>query len=172
MIKTTYCLFSNLDLFFCINLNLFFIKILNKLVIFKMPSKYFYKSNVNAISFLFTDKNLFMLFYNKFFLFYNKFFFLYFIRLRLKGLGFRIRQFSKSVYRFFFTLTNYYYFFVPKNVILKVKSRKLFFISLDLYVLRTLIVHLLLLKKLTVYRIRGLLFPRQLIVLKPGKKRF
>jgi len=43
-------------------------------------------------------------------------------------------------------------------------------LSNDLSFLKKILAHLLLLKKLSVYRIRGLIYPRQIIVLKIGKK--
>lgn len=97
---------------------------------------------------------------------------LYYYKLRLKGLGFRIRQFGSSLFRFFFTSVNYFYLHIPFEVCLKHKGRVLYFISTSCMILHEVIVHILLLKKITVYRIRGFVYPRQIILIKPGKKRF
>lgn len=55
---------------------------------------------------------------------------------------------------------------------MKYKKRKLFYLSYNFCMLRILIISLVLLKKLIVYRIRGLLLPKKILFVKPGKKRF
>jgi len=59
---------------------------------------------------------------------------------------------------------------IPKNIIIKTRKRKLLLLSNDLFALKIILAHLLLLKKLSIYRIRGLVYPKQVIMLKIGKK--
>jgi ribosomal protein L6P/L9E len=96
----------------------------------------------------------------------------YFLKLSLKGLGYRLFKITNDLYQFYFTMTNFLYFHVPEDVIFKVKVRQILLISHNYQLVRMVMVHLLLLKRLTVYRLRGIFYPRQIITLKPGKKAF
>jgi len=98
--------------------------------------------------------------------------FIYFYKLRLKGLGFRIVKLANGLYRFFFNKINYIYFNVPKNIIMHYKQRVLIFLSIHWDILKMVIIHLLSLKKLSIYNLRGLWYGYQLRTKKPGKKRF
>ena len=127
------------------------------------------------------DRSQYLKFYNRldylnffrcFGLVYTTLYNFYFFKLQMKGLGFRIRRISKRLYKFFFICVNFFYLYIPKQSFLKIKGRKLFFTSSNLCQLRLLIVHLLLLKQLSVYRTRGFVYPRQIFIMKPGKKRF
>lgn len=71
-------------------------------------------------------------------------------------MGYRIRKISGSLFRFFFGHTNFFYFHAPTGVIVKSRKRKLLMLSNNLFTLKLVLAHLLLLKKLSVYRIRGL----------------
>ena len=101
---------------------------------------------------------------------YKYLFFFNFVKLKIKGLGYRIKKISDNLLRFFFGSTNFFYLHIPLNVIAKVKKRRILLVSNNLVILKSLLAHLLLLKKLNVYRIRGLVYPRQIITLKIGKK--
>ena len=61
---------------------------------------------------------------------------------------------------------------IPKTILFRYKIRRLFFLSINLIDLRNLSLNLLLLKKYIVYRLSGLFYPRQIILLKPGKNKF
>jgi len=87
-------------------------------------------------------------------------------------LGYRIRKISKFLYRFFFACTNFFYFHVPFEVLFTFKKRRILFVGKNLALLKNVFVHFLFLKKLVPYRIRGLLYPKQIITMKPGKKPF
>ncbi len=142
----------------------------NKMV--KLYSRYWVKQGDKKISFLFIDKKPFKIFIRNLLYFYKTFYSLYFYRLKMKGLGFRIIKIALNFYRFFFNQTNYFYLYIPKNIIMLCKKRSLLFLSLNWDILKIVIIHILLLKKLTIYRTRGLIYPYQIRILKPGKKRF
>jgi len=143
----------------------------NKVV--KLYSRYWLKREENKVwSFLFIDKKPFKILIKNLLYFYNIFYALYFYRLKMKGLGFRIIKIALNFYRFFFNQTNYFYFYIPENILMLYKQRSLLFVGLSWDILKIVIVHVLLLKKLTIYRTRGLIYPRQVRILKPGKKRF
>lgn len=148
-----FCLFSNMY----VNLKLF----LNGFLDIKK----------NNFKLMFTCRFNFITFFKHFLTNYNKFFYIYFLKLKLKGLGYRVVRICHYLYRFYFINTNFYYLHLPMSVFLKIKNRRILFFSFDLQALRLVFVNLLLLNKSFIYFIRGLLFPRQIIVLKPGKKR-
>jgi hypothetical protein len=160
-----------------INLNLVFFKncvILitsTKSIILKLPKIFFGSFNVNYYSFLFINYYHFRSFIQLFKTFSNRFYFFYFFRLKLRGLGFRMKKICKYLYRFYFVFVNYFYMHLPKGVIIKFKRRRILFLSNNFCVLQTLIAHLLLVKKITAYRRKGLLYPKEMINMKPGKKK-
>lgn len=111
-----------------------------------------------------------MSFFKHFSYLYKRLFHFSYVKLKIRGLGYRIKRLSNSLLCFFFGHTSLFYFHAPKNVIVKARKRKLLMLSNDLTVLKMTLAHLLLLKKLSAYRIRGLVYPKQIIVLKIGKK--
>lgn len=115
---------------------------------------YFYKF---LRTFLYSYKNLNVFFYTK---------------LKLRGLGFRFRRLFPKFYRAFIGYTNYIYIHCPENFVFKIRRLRVFILVNDLNRLRTIVVHFLLLRELSPYKLSGIFFPRQIILLKPGKKRF
>lgn len=173
LIKKDYFLFKNTEIY--IKQNRIFIICNNKVYNFKIPYNTFIniiKNNKALICFLFTNYNIFKGFITNIISIHKDVFNFYFFKLKLKGLGFRIRKVTDSLIKFFFTSTNFFYLHLPDNLIVKLKKRKIFFISSNLCSLKNIMVELLLLKKLIVYKTRGLVYPRQIFITKPGKKRF
>jgi hypothetical protein len=82
-----------------------------------------------------------------------------------------MKRLSKNLYRFYFIKVNYIYVHVPDCVLVKLKKRRIFLLSYNFCVLQILMTYLLLLKSVTVYNRKGLLYPREMIFMKPGKKR-
>lgn len=144
----------------------------NYLFIFKIPFSFFLKKEKNLVSFIFTKKKLYYILSNYIINFYNKFFILYHIFLKLKGLGYRIIQISRYLIKIFLNRSNYIYIYIPRKILFKYKMRSIFFLSLNYNILRILIINLLLLKKFSVYRINGILYPNKIILIKPGKNKF
>jgi hypothetical protein len=64
-----------------------------------------------------------------------------------------------------------YYIHVPKNIIIKWYKKRIIFISNNFILLKLLFSHILLLKLLGPYRLRGIRYPRQIILLKKGGKK-
>ena len=75
----------------------------------------------------FLVKNFITLIFNNYVLFKR----LYFYKLYLKGLGFRIVKHTDGLFRFFYNKINYIYFYVPLNIIMDYKERKLVFLSFN-----------------------------------------
>lgn len=128
----------------------------NNIIIFKnilgylrfyMSSYFFLKKN----TILFLKREFFKTFISNFIYFYNKFFRFYFFKLRLRGLGYRIKKITKKLYRFFFAFNHYFYFHIAKNIFFKYRKRNLIIFSNDLGKLNDIFSHLLILKKLDLY---------------------
>jgi len=100
----------------------------------------------------------------------RKFSAMFFLKLKIRGLGYRIRRYAKALYRFYFTRTNYIYFNVPLNLIVRRRKKKLLLISPDYSLVRLVFAHLMLLHTVGPYNRRGFSYPRQIIFLKPKKK--
>ena len=122
----------------------------------KLPSYYFFTKELNLISFIFLNRFFFISFIKHFFLYYDRLTLIYFIRIKIKGLGYRIRKISNELYYFFFNCTNMFYFYIPNNILIKWYKKRIILLSNDFYILKMLFSHILLLKKLGPYRLRGL----------------
>jgi len=168
--KKLIVLSNNFDLYFSPQKCLFYIRGILGLLVVKLPSFFFFLYKKNYLSFVFLNRFFFMSVFKHFSYLYKRLFFFNYVKLKIRGLGYRIRKISNYLFCFFFGHTNLFYFHAPKNVILKARKRKLLLLSNNLSVLKTVLAHLLLLKKISVYRIRGLVYPRQIIILKVGKK--
>jgi hypothetical protein len=114
--KLKFNYFLKLDVeFFYSKFYIFYIKGENGVVFFKLPKYFFHKNINNILSFCFLNKYFFNSFYKQI-LFFLKFFYkFYFIRLKLKGLGYRIKKYNSDLYRFFMGYNHYFYFYVPIN---------------------------------------------------------
>jgi hypothetical protein len=102
---------------------------------YKLPAIYFKKGN----KFLFISYSFFKSFINNI-IYINRKFLYFFFKLKLKGLGFRVRRISEFFIKFFFTCTNFLYLHAPNNLLVKIKKRKLFFLSNDLCTLKNTMV--------------------------------
>lgn len=94
----------------------------------------------------------------------------YMARLRIRGLGYRIRRFSPHLYRFYFTKTNFIYVHVPVSIIIRLRKRRIIILASHYPSLRSLLVGILLLKSTGPYNRRGFVYPRRMLFLKKGKK--
>lgn len=159
----------NFDVMFFENTNFLFLKGLLGFVVLRLPSFFFFKNNVN-LSFVFLNRFYFLSVFKHFSYLYRRLFFFNYVKIKIKGLGYRIRKVFKYLFKFFFGHTNFFYFHVPSDIIVKSKKKRMILLSNNMVSLKKVLAHLLLLKKLSVYRIRGLLYPRFIVVLKIGKK--
>lgn len=95
---------------------------------------------------------------------------LFFFKLRMRGLGYRVRKITNNLYRFYFTKTNYIHLHLPPKIFLYLRKRRLFFISRKKEILYQLVKHILSLHAKIPYNKRGFTYPRHLLRRKPGKK--
>jgi hypothetical protein len=140
--------------------------------IIKLPSIFFFKKEYNNKYFIFLKRFYYITFLKHLFNFYNIFFSLYFFNLKLKGLGFRVFIITKNLIKIFLNRSNYYYLHIPISIILKYKTRRFFFLSINYNDLKIMILNLLFLKEFIIYRITGIYYLRQIILVKPGKNKF
>ena len=146
--------YPNIKFYFSKKLNRLFLKNNSFVMFLYLPSYFFFFKSAKALNLSFINKFLYKTFFNQLILFskiHNK---IYFFKLRLRGLGYRIRKMSNSLYRFYFACTNYFYLHVPNEIIFTFKKRRILFFGKDLAKLKVIFVHFLLLKKLIPYRIR------------------
>lgn len=165
-----YNLNKNVIIKFSKNCNYIFIE--NAIGTFKLKLSYiyFFSTKINN-TLIFLKFNLFKQIVMNFFNLYKKLNFIYFIKLKIKGLGYRIRRVSKYLYYFFFNYTNMYYIHIPKNIIIKWYKKRILLISWEFNLLKLILSTIIILKNLGPYQIRGLKYPKQIILLKKKKKK-
>jgi ribosomal protein L6P/L9E len=97
----------------------------------------------------------------------------FFTELELIGLGFRVRKITDTVYRFFWGHANYVYLFVPAGVFVEYSAdeRLIFFFGITASRVFGVASYLMLLKKLSSYRVTGFIRPGKIIRLNSGKQR-
>jgi len=169
-----------LSFFFGKKFEFFFLKKRNCIILRKksrffflsLPHIHFFKESEKFLGFRFLQYFHYISFFRHILQLYNKLSSFYYLRLKLKGLGYRIVHLSRFLVKFFFNRNNFFYMHLPKTILFRYKIRRLFFLSTKLSDLRNLMINLLLLKKYIIYRLSGIFFPRQIILLKPGKNKF
>ncbi len=158
---------SSFDFFFFEPHCLFFIKYFRGIFVLQLPSLFFF--NRVYFYFFFKNKKSIKIFLNNLFFLNHLFFFL---KLKVRGLGYRVKRITDNFFRFFLGTTNLFFFHVPRNILIRVRRRRMLLVSCDLSLLNLVFSHLLLLKKIIPYKLRGVFFPKQIILMKPGKKSF
>ncbi len=171
LIKNKNLLKKNININFNLSKSCIFIKGSYGLVYYKLSNLYFYKLINNKLIFIFLNIKCFLNFVKHFNSLYKNVIYIYSIRLKMKGLGYRIRKISKNLYYFFFNYTNMYYFHIPFNILLKWYKKKVIFLGSNFFILKLLFSNILMLKKIGPYRLRGLRYPRQIIFIKKGGKK-
>lgn len=167
-----YKFFNNFSYFINFNTNKIFISSKYCYFILKIPSLFFYKIEKKKKKFIFVNFFFFLSFINILSTYHNKLFTFYFFILKLKGLGFRIRQLSKLLLKIFFNRSNYYYLHISNSIIFKYRTRRLFFFGISYVHLYLTLLNLIYLKEHLIYTISGILYPSKIGLLKPGKNKF
>jgi len=116
------------QVFFSYKLSCLIVKNILGLKFILLPSFYFFK-NLDDIQFIFLKKHFFNSFIKN--IFCNQTIFAYFIKLRIRGLGYRLYSISDLTHFFFFNYTNYYYFFNPKNLLVKTYKKRMLLFSFE-----------------------------------------
>jgi len=167
--KKSYIFSKNFSLFYF--KSSFFVLSDNGYLILKLPQIYYEKRYAEKLSLIFLSYYHFQSLLKSIITVYDRLCLYYFSRLRLKGLGYRIKYISESLYKFYFVFVNFYYLHIPLSIIFKKRGKILIFFSSNFWVLQTLLSKLVLLKATIPYIKSGLLFPKSIVILRVGKKR-
>jgi len=82
---------------------------------------------------------------------------IYFFKLKIKGLGYRLRYIASNFFYIFFNYTNFFYIFVNSSLILiRIFKRRMILISFLLFELKLFLSHILLLHKIGPYTLEGM----------------
>lgn len=157
------------DLKFLLLKNLNFLLIKTKLNIIKLnlPYYYFYYLLNNKINLIFLNKFFFITCIKQIYYFYTFFYKFYFFRLKLKGLGYRIKKITKKIYRFFMAYNHFFYLYIPKNIYIWNKKRNLLVLSLDKIKLNNFFFQLIYLKKIDFYeKTKSFIIPNKILFIK------
>lgn len=97
----------------------------------------------------------------------------FFVELELIGLGFRVKKIASTVYRFFWGYATLVYLFVPADLLVEyaAEERVIFFFGVNASVVNGFSSYLMLLKRLSSYRVTGFVRPGKIIRLNSGKQR-
>ena len=172
MLFKRFILNSDFHFFFFLSKNLFFLRHKFTLYFFLLPSFFFYFFKDFKFSFFFHNKFFFKSFLAHFKTEYIKLFFFFFSKFKLRGLGYRIKHLTRNFIRFFMGTTNFYYLHSPGSFFVRAKRRRIFLFSSQKSLLKIVSLKIISLKKIIPYKLRGFFFPRQFVLMKPGKKRF
>jgi hypothetical protein len=126
-----YLLNNNLNIYFSKKNSILYLKSIYGITSIKMVSYYFYKKEEKFLSFIFMKRFFFFSFIKNFLNYYKKLHCLYTVRIKISGLGYRIRKITNNLYHFSFNYTNMYYFYIPKNLLIKKYRKRIMLISND-----------------------------------------
>lgn len=136
--------------------------------VIKLPASYFLGNLSNkSLSIIGISKSM----YSIISIFKNFIIDFYFIKLRIRGLGYRWRTISSNFHYIFFNYTNFYYFYNPYNIIIKIYKKRMILISYFWHSLRLIMSHILLLQKIGPYTLHGIRWAKQIIFLKKSGKK-
>lgn len=113
-----------IDLFFSKNENSLLIKGAYGIISLKMPTKYYYKIKNNNIYFIFNNIFYFKSFIAHFMYSCNYISVVYFVKFKMRGLGYKMRKITNSLFYFFYNYTNYYYFFLPFGLLMNIYKKR------------------------------------------------
>jgi len=159
------------SLYYLKNNNLLLLKNKAGYYSFFCPNYLFYKKiNENAFKLLFKNKFTFISFIKHFIFSLSNINRIFFIKFKLRGLGYKLRKICNNLYRFYFTRTNYIYVHRPKNILIKSRKKRIILLSNNSNIIHSFFKHLLLLHPIGPYNRKGFHFPKKILILKKGKK--
>lgn len=95
----------------------------------------------------------------------------YYIFIDLIGLGYKIKKITSNIFRLYVGQSHYIYIFVPVDVLFWSYQNKITMFSIYADKLFSVSTNIMLLRKLNAYKLRGLMRPGQIVILKEGKQR-
>ena len=95
----------------------------------------------------------------------------YYVFIDMVGLGYKLKKITSFIYRFYVGQAHYIYLYVPSDTLVWAFQTKITLFSIYPDKLFSLATNIMLLRKLNAYKLRGLMRPGQIVVLKEGKQR-
>lgn len=95
----------------------------------------------------------------------------YFVFIDLIGLGYRLKRVTSQVYRLYLGQSHFIYIYVPSDVLFWAFGNKITLFSIYADKLFSIFSTVMLLRRLNAYKLRGLMRPGQIVILKEGKQR-
>jgi hypothetical protein len=117
-----------IDFFFDYFNNILFSRTFTGFFFFKMPCFFFF--SVLDLNFIFLKKKLLMSFIAQISFALRFFFSFFFVRFKMRGLGYRVKHITNNIIRFFIGTTNFFYFLAPLSIYLRARRRRLLLISM------------------------------------------
>jgi hypothetical protein len=170
LIKKSYSLNKNINLAFISKYNIFVLKNMIGIILFYLPSYFFFKVEKHQISFIVLKNFFFKSFISHLFTNYLNINYIYIVRIKMKGLDYQIYKITNKLYSFHFHYINFFYVFVPHDIIIYWYKKRIVLVSQNNIRLKIFFKCILLLKKLGPYRLLGIRYPRQIFLLKKGGK--
>jgi len=124
------------NMFLYRNIQISFLKGTNKLFLQEnllvirlyLIKNFFLKNSIDNFNFLFLNWKNFYSFFINFLNTYRNINSLFFFRLKLKGLGFVLKRYSKYLFSFLMAVNHFYYFFAPNFFLIKKKKKNFIFL--------------------------------------------
>jgi hypothetical protein len=162
---------NNINLALLPNKSILYLYTLTYFKYINMPSNYIYFIEKNKLEILLFTK------YISYSLFYaiknvlTNFSCIYMIKLKFKGLGYRVVSMSNSIYRFCFNWINYIYLYLPVQLCIRVYKKRFLLLSKNWSLSKIILVQLLNMKYIGPYVLRGLRVPKLIIPKKKSGKK-
>lgn len=170
LIIKRFVLNKNFSIYFSVKHSCLFMKHILGISYFFLPSYFFWKTNLKAFQLIFINLRFFKSFFINLKLCFHTYL-IYFLKLKIRGLGYRLRSITDNCHYFFFNYTNYYYFFNPKSLIVKTYKKRMLLLSFNWWMLKVVLSHILLLRKMGPYTLHGLRLVKQIVFLKKSGKK-
>lgn len=162
---------KNIDLLYSKNKSKLIFYSHTEMLVLKLPSIYHINCSKNKIKFIFTTKFVYKSMISHIKNIICSFFKLRFVKAKIKGLGYTIKEITTSLHAFSFNWMNFIYLFTPLATMLKVYKRRFFLISKNWCLLKLVLNQLLGLKKVGPYELRGLRLVKHIILIKKKNKK-
>jgi hypothetical protein len=116
ILNYNYLIYSDLNFIFFQYLNILLIKLKSGILKIFFPKYFFFILKKNSLNFIFINKFYFSSIITQLFNYIKTCSKFYFFRIKLKGLGYRIKKINKNIYRFFMAYNHFFYLYTPINV--------------------------------------------------------
>lgn len=129
-----YNLLSGIDIYYFKGLSVMSFFTIKGVQLINLPKFYYISISKNKYNIVIFNKGVFKALLSHILTVYKFFNVTKFIKLRIRGLGYEVRECSLKIYSFCFNWINYIYLFAPLSILLRVYKKRFFIISnTDIY---------------------------------------